>query len=52
MEVLEGLSLAAESGYSGTLKLTEPGELTTKVQTMSYEEWMKGRDWKAILESD
>jgi hypothetical protein len=51
MEMLEGLSVAAESGYTGEMKLSEPSELKTKVQTRSYEEWMKGRDWKAILES-
>lgn len=51
MEMLEGLSVAAESGYTGEMKLSEPSELKTKVQTRSYEEWMKGGDWKAILES-
>ena len=52
MEVLEAPAFIVESGYSGSMKVTEPSELTTKVQTKSYEEWMKGRDWKAILEVD
>ena len=50
MELLEAPAFIVESGYTGSMKVTEPGELTTKVQTKSYEEWMKGRDWKAILE--
>jgi hypothetical protein len=52
MEVLQGLPAYVEFGYTGSMKVIEPGELTTKVRTKSYEEWMKGRDWKAILEVD
>jgi hypothetical protein len=52
MELLEASSFIVEFGYTGSMKMTEPGELTTKVQTKSYEEWMKGRDWKAILEDE
>lgn len=52
MEVLRILPALNEFGYVGSMKIMEPGELTTKVQTKSYEEWMKERDWKAILETN
>ncbi|KAL5350727.1 hypothetical protein ACLOAV_004296 [Pseudogymnoascus australis] len=52
MEVLRILPALNEFGYLGSMKIMEPGELKTKVQTESYEEWIKGRDWKAILETN
>ncbi|KFY05461.1 hypothetical protein V492_08529 [Pseudogymnoascus sp. VKM F-4246] len=51
MEVLRIFPALNEFGFVGSMKVMEPGELTTKVQTKSYEEWMKERDWQAILES-
>ncbi|KFY46546.1 hypothetical protein V495_02399 [Pseudogymnoascus sp. VKM F-4514 (FW-929)] len=52
MEVLRILPALNEFGYFGSMKIMEPGQLTKKVQTKSYEEWMKERDWKAILETN
>lgn len=52
MEILEAPAFIVESGYTGSMKVTEPSELSTKVETKSYEEWLKGRDWKVILEVD
>ncbi|OBT66989.1 hypothetical protein VE03_04181 [Pseudogymnoascus sp. 23342-1-I1] len=52
MEVLRILPALNEFGYVGSMKIVGPGGLTTKVQTESYEEWMKGRDLKAILETN
>ena len=52
MEVLEAPAFIVESGYTGSMKVTEPGELSIRVETKSYEEWMRERDWKAILQVD
>ncbi|KFY18448.1 hypothetical protein V493_08612 [Pseudogymnoascus sp. VKM F-4281 (FW-2241)] len=52
MEVLRIIPALNEFGYVGSMKITKPGELTTKVQTKSYEEWMKGKDWKDILNTN
>jgi hypothetical protein len=52
MEVLEAPAFIVEFGYTGSMKLTEPSELITKVETKSFESWMNGRDWEAILKVD
>ncbi|RDW70994.1 hypothetical protein BP6252_07557 [Coleophoma cylindrospora] len=51
MEVLEAVPALNEFGYTGSLKFTEPSDLKTKVKSTPYEEWMKGRDWNAILKA-
>ncbi|KAG0645816.1 hypothetical protein D0Z07_7777 [Hyphodiscus hymeniophilus] len=51
-EVLEAPKFVAESGYTGSMKMTQPDELTPRVETRSYEEWMMGRDWDTILKTD
>jgi NmrA-like family len=50
MVLLEPLPALGEFGYTGSIKVIEPGELKNPVQTKSWEEWMMGRDWKTVLE--
>ena len=50
MEVLDGVGFIEEFGYTGRVKLVEPNELSKRVVTKSFEEWMRERDWKEVLE--
>lgn len=50
MEILDGVGFIEEFGYTGGVKLAEPNELSKKVVTKSFEEWMMERDWKEVLE--
>jgi hypothetical protein len=52
MEALRILPGLNEFGYTGSMKMMEPGDLKTRVKTKSYEEWMKEKDWKAIVETN
>lgn len=51
MEVLDGVGFIDEFGYTGGVKMVEPGDLNQKVETKSYEDWMMERDWKDVLEA-
>jgi hypothetical protein len=52
MEILEAPAYIEEFGYTGDMKVLEPKDLKRKVEMASYVEWMKGREWKTILEGD
>lgn len=51
MELISSLPALEEYGYTGSLKVIQPGDLKTAVRTKSWEEWMMGRDREAILEA-
>lgn len=51
MEFISSLPALEEYGYTGPMKVIEPGDLKTDVRTKSWEEWMMARDRKAILEA-
>ncbi|EED21487.1 conserved hypothetical protein [Talaromyces stipitatus ATCC 10500] len=51
MELIQSVPALEEYGYTGSMKVIEPGDLKTAVRTKSWEEWMMERDWKAILEA-
>ena len=51
-EVLDAPGFISEYGYMGGVEnFIEPSQLKKKVQTKSYEDWLKGRDWKEVLEA-
>ena len=51
IEVLDGAGYINEFGYTGGIVgISEPGELRGKVKTKSFEERLRERDWKKILE--
>ncbi|TVY34222.1 NmrA-like family domain-containing protein [Lachnellula occidentalis] len=51
-EVLAAPDAISEFGYmSGIEKFIEPYQLKKKGLTKSYEDWLKERDWKEVLES-
>lgn len=52
MEILAAIPALKEFGYTGGIKMMEPGDLKYKVNSKSYEEWMMGRDWEDILRND
>ncbi len=49
IEVLDGVGYVEEFGYMAGLESIEPDQLTIKVETKSFEEWLKGRNWEEIL---
>ncbi|KAI7973641.1 hypothetical protein EIK77_004247 [Talaromyces pinophilus] len=51
MELISSLPALEEYGYTGSLKVIQPGDLKTAVRTKSWEEWMMGRDQKVILQA-
>jgi hypothetical protein len=51
-EVLAGPDALSEFGYMGGIeKFIEPFQLKKKGLTKSYEDWLKDRDWKEVLET-
>jgi hypothetical protein len=51
-EVLDAPGFISEYGYLGGVdNFIEPYQLKTKVQTKSFEEWLKERDWEEVFES-
>ncbi|KAE8450585.1 hypothetical protein EG329_005929 [Mollisiaceae sp. DMI_Dod_QoI] len=51
-EVLEAPGFISDFGYMGGVHgFIEPSQLKKKVQTKSFEDWQKERDWKAVLEA-
>lgn len=52
MEILEAPAFIVESGYAGSMAITEPHQLSVPVQTQSFEEWLEKRDWKTLLAAD
>ena len=47
MEILDALGFLTEFGYTaGIDNIIEPSQLKTKVQTKSFEEWLKDQDWE------
>ncbi|TVY31890.1 NmrA-like family domain-containing protein [Lachnellula subtilissima] len=51
-EVLAAPETMSEFGYmSGVEKFIEPPQLKKRGLTKSYEDWLKGRNWKEVLES-
>lgn len=51
MELISSLPALEEYGYTGSMKVIQPSDLKTAVRTKSWEEWMMGRDRKAILQA-
>ena len=52
MEILDAPRFISEYGYMGGVEnFIEPPQLKTQVKTRSFEDWMKGRDWKEVLNS-
>ncbi|KAL5316429.1 hypothetical protein ACEPPN_015476 [Leptodophora sp. 'Broadleaf-Isolate-01'] len=50
MEVLGGPAFIDEFGYmAGLTGVVEPDQLNVKVETASFEEFLRGRDWDEIL---
>lgn len=49
MEILDGVGFIEEFGYSGEIRLVQPNELGTKVETKSFEQWMIERDWTPLV---
>lgn len=49
MEALPAAPAVKELGYTGEMKILEPGEKKSKAESKSYEEWMMRRDWGNIL---
>ncbi|KUJ06517.1 NAD(P)-binding protein [Mollisia scopiformis] len=47
-EMLNALEAMKEFGYMGELNFIEPSQLKSKVQTKSFEQWLKGRDWEEV----
>jgi hypothetical protein len=48
-EVLEAPLFIEEFGYMGGVeRFIEPGQLKNAVPTKSFEEWLRGRDWKEL----
>lgn len=49
-ELLDGPDYATEFGYTaGIDNIIEPHQLKSKVQTKSFEDWLKERDWDKVL---
>lgn len=51
MELISSLPALEEYGYTGSMRVIQPGDLKTKVRTKSWEEWMMERERTAILEA-
>jgi len=51
IEVLDGPAFISEFGYMGGVEgAIEPGQLKTDVRTTSFEDWLRSRDWKKVLD--
>jgi NmrA-like family len=51
-EVLDAPGFISEYGYMGGVdNFIEPKQLKRQVKTQSFEDWLKGRDWKEVLDS-
>ncbi|KIW11194.1 hypothetical protein PV08_10494 [Exophiala spinifera] len=52
LEVLDGPAFISEFGYMSGVEgdIIEPPHLKAKVKTKSFEDWVKSRDWKEILD--
>lgn len=51
VEVLDGPAFISEFGYMGGVeRVIEPPQLKAKVRTRPFEEWLRSRDWKEVLE--
>jgi hypothetical protein len=51
IELLDGPAFVSEFGYMGGIEgAIEPAQLKAKVRTRSFEEWLRSRDWKEVLD--
>jgi hypothetical protein len=51
IEVLDGPAYISEFGYTGEVKgAIEPGELKTDVRTALFEDWLRSRNWRKVLD--
>ena len=51
IEVLDGPAFISEFGYMGGVEgAIEPGHLKTDVRTTPFEDWLRSRDWKKVLD--
>lgn len=49
MEFLDAFGFMAEYGYPGPIKVTEPAQLKVKVEHTPFKDFLKQKDWKALL---
>lgn len=49
-EVVEGVGALEEFGYMGKMEYIEPNQLKKKVETKSFEDWLRERDWEKVLD--
>jgi hypothetical protein len=51
IEVLDGPAFISEFGYMGGVEgVIEPGQLKTDVRTTLFEDWLRSRDWRKVLD--
>lgn len=51
IEVLDWPAFISEFGYMGGVEgAIEPGQLKTDLRTTPFEDWLRSRDWKKVLD--